>query len=400
VYQKSGLGPKNGEEYGADFIEEEWADEADHDILGEKYLEEMMKVDFNGDCNRNAKITGAVPPLSSLETSLLRIDDDPEPSLPSFETLHFQIDDAIEIIREPVDNHSFVQEFETKDETIMRTMVLPPSEEILFSDQIQGTVDTPMTKTLESLEQELLRSPDSFLEANNFKEQELFAPSNDFVEANDFNDIFQDSNDLVEEHDFNDIFHDSYDFVEENDFNNIFQDSYYFSDPYMFLSDQFDPNYNGGQLISNGVENQETSVTTDELWGHLNLDQDTSMDHNSVNHAASTPTEVNNTRLVGLEPTELSSGSFMDQLLDSVPSRPAFASENNLISRAFVRVSSFRAVRSVTEIEPDGGGSNRQVRRMVNRSGGFLFTSILVCLAFVVWMLLIATVIKVIKYAI
>lgn len=110
VYQKSGLGPKNGEEYGADFIEEEWADEADHDILGEKYLEEMMKVDFNGDCNRNAKITGAVPPLSSLETSLLRIDDDPEPSLPSFETLHFQIDDAIEIIREPVDNHSFVQE--------------------------------------------------------------------------------------------------------------------------------------------------------------------------------------------------------------------------------------------------------------------------------------------------
>lgn len=119
-----------------------------------------------------------------------------------------------------------------------------------------------------------------------------------------------------------------------------------------------------------------------------------------VNHAASTPTEVNNTRLVGLEPTELSSGSFMDQLLDSVPSRPAFASENNLISRAFVRVSSFRAVRSVTEIEPDGGGSNRQVRRMVNRSGGFLFTSILVCLAFVVWMLLIATVIKVIKYAI
>lgn len=163
----------------------------------------------------------------------------------------------------------------------MRTMVLPPSEEILFSDQIQGTVDTPMTKTLESLEQELLRSPDSFLEANNFKEQELFAPSNDFVEANDFNDIFQDSNDLVEEHDFNDIFHDSYDFVEENDFNNIFQDSYYFSDPYMFLSDQFDPNYNGGQLISNGVENQETSVTTDELWGHLNLDQDTSMDHNS-----------------------------------------------------------------------------------------------------------------------
>ena len=102
--------------------------------------------------------------------------------------------------------------------------------------------------------------------------------------------------------------------------------------------------------------------------------------------------------------------STLSAFLDSVPSTPALASENALISRALERVSSFRAGQAIERIMRPGTGQTREAgdapaatgtsavtRRQGNQTGGFLFISFLVGLGAVFWVLTIGATIKIIK---
>lgn len=92
-------------------------------------------------------------------------------------------------------------------------------------------------------------------------------------------------------------------------------------------------------------------------------------------------------------------GSAFSSLLDSVPSRPAIASENALISRALQRVSSFRAGQIGAQ-EPNGttgGGTLASGRQRHTHNGGFLFISFLVGLVAVFWVLTIGAALKIFK---
>ncbi|KAG0448731.1 hypothetical protein HPP92_027698 [Vanilla planifolia] len=84
--------------------------------------------------------------------------------------------------------------------------------------------------------------------------------------------------------------------------------------------------------------------------------------------------------------------STLWSLLDSVPSRPALASEGALISRAIERVSSFRTAQIHSQ---DAGGASGRRRREADR--GFVFISVLVGLGALFWVLAIGAVYKVMK---
>ena len=107
-------------------------------------------------------------------------------------------------------------------------------------------------------------------------------------------------------------------------------------------------------------------------------------------------------------PSESWLSSSLSAFLDSVPSSPALASENALISRALERVSSFRAGQAIEHISRTGTrhireaaaaatGTSAVTRRQGNQNGGFLFISFLVGLGAIFWVLTIGATIKVIK---
>lgn len=91
--------------------------------------------------------------------------------------------------------------------------------------------------------------------------------------------------------------------------------------------------------------------------------------------------------------------SAISNFLGSVPTRPAFASENVLINRAFERMSSFGKVK-IEAIDSGAGTGGRTVeerRRSVSRTGGFLFFSVLGVVCAILWMVMIGTILKVLK---
>lgn len=91
-------------------------------------------------------------------------------------------------------------------------------------------------------------------------------------------------------------------------------------------------------------------------------------------------------------------GSKISAFLDSVPSSPAFASENTLINRALERMSSFGAVQSrMLEQNAQTGRDASAERRRGGLGGGFLFISILGGLGAIFWVLIIGAVVKLFK---
>lgn len=49
IFQKSGSGPKNGEQYGAPFIEDEWEDDEELTLPGEEVVVNEGLVDVDDD---------------------------------------------------------------------------------------------------------------------------------------------------------------------------------------------------------------------------------------------------------------------------------------------------------------------------------------------------------------
>lgn len=92
--------------------------------------------------------------------------------------------------------------------------------------------------------------------------------------------------------------------------------------------------------------------------------------------------------------------SAISNFLGSVPTRPAFASENVLINRAFERMSSFGKVKIVATDSGAGTGGGtveERSRKRVSRTGGLLFFSVLVVVCAILWMVMIGTTLKVLK---
>lgn len=77
VYKKSGPGPKNGEQYGAPFKEEDWADEDDQDVSNHS-VQENPPEQLNGTISvNNSKPNGQECQLDDWDDFLKRIAEEP-----------------------------------------------------------------------------------------------------------------------------------------------------------------------------------------------------------------------------------------------------------------------------------------------------------------------------------
>ncbi|CAL5386262.1 unnamed protein product [Camellia sinensis] len=85
VYKKSGPGPKNGEQYGAPFREEDWAEDDDIDVNGHADQENSVvqqENSVNASVDYTATNGPVQPPLNDLDEFMNRIADEPLPVQP------------------------------------------------------------------------------------------------------------------------------------------------------------------------------------------------------------------------------------------------------------------------------------------------------------------------------
>lgn len=71
IFQKSGSGPKNGEQYGAPFIEEEWEDDKELTLPGEEVVANEGLVDVDDDMHFELDDIAQVCALCNISTFYL-----------------------------------------------------------------------------------------------------------------------------------------------------------------------------------------------------------------------------------------------------------------------------------------------------------------------------------------
>ncbi|KAF8411560.1 hypothetical protein HHK36_004115 [Tetracentron sinense] len=393
VYKKSGPGPKNGEQYGATFREEEWADD--------EYL----------DNNHNS--ANCENPVQQLNNSA---------SVDSF-TLYdkFQpIDDMQEILQRIVDeNQPHVEDSayglpQACGEETWSTKVEPSLGEVISNEpsislhpcnqhldvQASFEVTQMATSCLQSYEAPEVTS------AHNISEQEPSGNVDDFLEINDLlgsEPTFSNMGNPGEKLQFKEI-----DGLDGPDL--------YF-DAAMFLRDMgpidqvtVSHPYFGtlGNDMSSQLEYQllphsdDADQISSQLWTH-----DASTESNQVVMTPPTQGVVyadSSTNLLSKaeQNQDVNEGEpwFTTKVwsfLESIPSHPAAASENALINRAFERMSSFGRVRINARNPNVAADVGTATGRRVRGNKGFLFLSILGAVCALLWVLMIGTTVKVVK---
>lgn len=83
VFRKSGPGPKNGEQYGAPFIEEEWHDDETADECVNSLIDWEPPLREHDNCDSTQAVSTNVLPIDNLEHLLLQMSDqlDTDPQL-------------------------------------------------------------------------------------------------------------------------------------------------------------------------------------------------------------------------------------------------------------------------------------------------------------------------------
>ncbi|KAK9112213.1 hypothetical protein Scep_019732 [Stephania cephalantha] len=446
LYKKSGAGPKNGEQYGAPFREEDWIEYEeyveperpieevvlpngnDQDELNCDDLDELLKpfvaeLEASKPCN---SVFDSLPPKDAteveIESSLMgpsfggAVSSEPRTGLNTWgEQLDEQTSwDPVEI-ESSLMGPSFGVAVSSEPSTGLNTWGEQLDEQTSW-DPVQSTTahllstEIPeLTASLNNYEQATPGTEEvGFLEVNDLGEEtkdnldegtslsSLTRASNisAFGEINELNDL--------------DIYQDAVLFLE--DLGPI--DQLTVASPYLGIlgddrSGQLD--YQPPVLVDNA----------DELWMHGTIS-------NIYMSSESNPVAIHGQHSASIDVINPSSSkhvlsehiqnvngfmgddgdseswlsSYVSTVLGSIPTRPALASENALINRAFERMSSFGRVR-VAPIETGavvpGEDHHQAVARRVSRNKGLYLFSLLGVLCAVLWMLLIGTIMKVLK---
>ncbi|KAK7357148.1 hypothetical protein VNO80_16431 [Phaseolus coccineus] len=372
VFKKSGPGPKNGEQYGAPFSEQDWA--ADDDI-----------VDFN-----------------------INITDQEAPNVVSENgnVLHPLLDDEInDIIREILDDelvldqqhvNGFLDFPQVVTEETQSTVVDQFSEGVMFPETINSCCqffdvqpsfefNQPVTSHLQVSEASEVSS------ASNLKTKGLDLDEDGFLEINDLIDTeptFANVENPVEYPRFEDG-------LSELD---LYQDAE------MFLRDM-GPNEYTNALVSNNIESQtyqllsnpeDSNQTVGEFWIHgerntLLPSEEGFVDSFSLSSAGvvceslSFPEEGNYNQSSTVE--DVSTSSFSSSLwafVESIPTTPASAAESALVNRALNRMSSFSRVK-IRHTNIAAGKDTATTKKAGRKGFSFLFFPILIALCAFLW---------------
>ncbi|XP_008796460.2 NAC domain-containing protein 17-like [Phoenix dactylifera] len=383
VFRKSGPGPKNGEQYGAPFREEEWEDDGEN----------------NSSRNQNSKEDTASEHPYSVSSAGMPGDEGSRLPMDFLEDFSLQLSNELQ----PSKCSAYVSEINAEAEVGSHTAV-PCLVDANFGErnlnccelsgeEQQSEIDKPDPACMQPAKDPAITS------ISICSEQDQFRVDEEFLEIKDFNDpesVEWRVDDVIN----TDIIQDA---------GGLYNSYDYFDAP-MFLAEDFDA-LDGAVQNPYSYETRESDITS-ELWTYeQDFSAATAAESNDVIVAppasgavyASTPSNPGDNTQGQISPVRSASdswfGSALSALLESVPSSPAIASENALISRALRRVSSFRAGQNGAQ-EPNGttgGGTLASGRQRESHNGGFLFTSFLVGLVAVFWVLTIGAAVKIFK---
>lgn len=403
VFKKSGPGPKNGEDYGAPFKEEDWTDEVEANGLVDNcdsvgHVAEPVPVDDNRiNCQAGSQIY-------DLEEFMNRIADDPP-----------LVDDLAYTLGE------FVGEDEAQSNVVDQLNENLPKQSIMHPlpcSQYNGQASFDLTQSGASQLQ--LTEVSEVTSASNIN-----APEPDVADGDLFED-FLEMDDLLGP---GPTFDNSYKPVEANgnpplndELDGLSEFDLYNYAP-VFLSD-VEP---GGQIwhtYVNDIVNTGTDPVSNLYFdnfqtGTINYQELNLSNENKVNHqqlersSVFTPAEAHQGTIPSAVPGDVSSvhhhtggdqndavrqedgtGSWFSSSLwsfvESIPTTPASASENALVNRAFERMSSFSRVRvnNATNMNVAGGNASATSRSLSKFRAGFFCFSLLGVMCAVLWMLI------------
>ncbi|XP_024162542.1 NAC domain-containing protein 17 isoform X3 [Rosa chinensis] len=382
VFKKSGPGPKNGEQYGAPFREEDWADDecpiinnsADREIsvqqvgelaanynvkpFGEIPLKQVEEITANGYVNVNSEVHSTI---DDLERFMKQIADDAVLDLPQFND---HVHTLSQVVSEEETQSTVVDLYSSEVKCPQSITTFDPSGQ-------QGNAHACFDFTQSATSQMQLYEA-SEASASDVHQPEPFTPilrEEDFLEMDDLlgpeptisNTGNSGGNLQFDELDGFDMFHDAAMFF--NDMGPIEQGTV----SHQFMNsmegnivNQFDYQIQPAPPIQiNHQLTQESTQINNQLWVQ-NERQDlyTSAEskqgsgpqfnsgvvYDSSNH----PPQANQNQS-GNEAASVTSqfSSALWSFVESIPTTPASASENALVSRAFERMNSFSRMRII-----------------------------------------------------
>ncbi|CAK9154198.1 unnamed protein product [Ilex paraguariensis] len=398
VYKKSGPGPKNGEQYGAPFKEEEWEDEV-LDVNGhvdqENSVIQLNEVAYIDNFRANVQQQSS---LDDLEEFMNGIADEPLLFTPLAGNHDYLLQ---QVVGEEEDESTLADPSSRTVNLPDQSMVLPPSSQ-------QNNLHASFDLTQSATSQLQLHSVPEVTSALDIHPQELHVAEEDFLEMDDLlgpEPTIQYVDNPLESLQFND-----FDGLSEFDL---------FHDASMFLPEmgQGEPGQISQQCMNN-LENGIVNPVSDPYLtnignGTANYQlQPLSNFANDINCQlwvdgqrcnAFTPAEANqltvtppisgvvcdssfangpvgsNQNQIGIQDHGTDSwSSALWAFVESIPATPASASENALVNRAFERMSSFGRVRlRARNINTDAGNSTSTAIRPPRSNGGFFYFSVL-----------------------
>ncbi|KAG2320464.1 hypothetical protein Bca4012_056493 [Brassica carinata] len=374
LFKKSGSGPKNGEDYGAPFQEEEWLDDDDDDS------EDGDDIAVPED-----------PPC--VDTGRL------------FEPLNVELDDFEEILngfpRAPQPQScinglaSSVPQVNSEEE-LQSTLVNSSSGEFLEPQQTGGFLphgEAYIRPSSSGMEPFVFEKED-YIEMDDLLAPELGASSVErpaqFVNPGEFGDF----------NEFDQLFHDV---SMSLDMEPIAQGtSAHPSSPSKFADNTSNEKqhflYQQFQIPENKVNDSNLDVCTDDMWfldddQTVLFDQPQSIPSGAFDPPSSgvMPGSTNLTANVNGQDQEGENGggtspftSALWAFMDSIPSTPASACEGP-INRTFVRMSSFSRIRISGKANGTPPVTTTEVAKKRSRNRGFLLLSIVGALCAIFW---------------
>ncbi|KAK4387785.1 NAC domain-containing protein 17 [Sesamum angolense] len=418
VYKKSGAGPKNGEQYGAPFREEDWADDE-------------LEVERISEQENLVKQVTEIAPINNTKT----VNCQPLSLVDDLEEIMSQILDGPIPVQPPVDNGYALDPLSGEEET-RSTLVDHPSRGMSlpvgqpFSQQPSLPISFDLTKS--GTTQLQLREAPEVSSAPIINVQDPLDTEEDFLED------FLEMDDLVgpdpttqnpdkPSYDLERLQFDGFDALNEFD---LYQDASSFlceagpvdsgqiSQPYMnnfdngvinpvsslylnhledatathLLQQQF--NHSDGINYQLWADDQSCSAitATEANQGFITssssggLHQNPNPNHGFVND----PVGANqNGSAKQDDGTDSWFSSALWSFVESIPTTPASASESALVNRAFERMSSFRRIRiNARNVNVVAGNASATSRRSGKSRTGFIYFSLLGVLCAILWVLI------------
>jgi hypothetical protein len=315
VFKKSGPGPKNGEQYGAPFKEEEWAEDDEECTEFNGLLNHEKVNHVNNDCQQQSLLT-------DLEELLNRDDSVLLPS-PAFGSNNYVLD-------------QFPGNKEAQTLTQTQSTLVNSSGEVSFGELTQSNGShflqyegSDITSVPDMPRQELCLTEEDFLEMD-----DLMGPGPTVQNFSNPNESFQfDGSDQYYDVDafLSDLGPGEQEYYQQPCMNNLLENSM--------------PN------LEDALVDQQLQWNYDQQWPAATLDQG----GNCVNRPSGRS-----------ENEENGSKSWFSSalwgLVESIPTTPASASEGRMVNKAFEKMSSFSRLR-MNDLTVNGELGNLVKRR-------------------------------------